>query len=316
MAVSLPVGATPTAAGRVPWSPSTWPAWLGIAVLAALVRLPDAWQARLGTLIGRMLQLVLWPRRRIAARNLALCFPELDESARATLLRASFVSVGRGVIEFARAWWGDVSSLRPLSTVEGVETLKRLKAEGRGVLLLSGHFLTLEICGRLLCDQVEVAGMYRPHDSRALEWAVRAGRLRYARAMYTNDQVRPAIRHLKAGGVLWYAPDHAYRRGAHVYAQFFGLSALTLTATHELARLTGAAVVPFHHRRNAAGGYTIRIGEPLADFPSADVVADCSRINALIEGMVRAAPDEYLWLHKRFKHPPEGVADPYRTTPG
>jgi KDO2-lipid IV(A) lauroyltransferase len=281
------------------------------------VRLPAPLWRALGRALGGLLYVLLWPRRRVARRNLQLCFPQLDQASRERLLRASFVSVGLGLFEFGKAWWGSIDDVRPHSRIDGLRPVQDLLAAGRPVILLSGHFLTLEICGRLLCDQLPVAGMYRPHDGRAFEWAVKAGRLRYASAMYTNDEVRPAIRHLKAGGVLWYAPDHAYRRGEHVQAPFFGQQVATLNATHQLARLTGAAVVPFFHRRNERGGYDLRLGDPLEDFPSRDPVADAGRINALIEQMINEAPAEYLWLHKRFKRAGAagqggGQADLYR----
>lgn len=301
---------------RPPIDPLTWPAWLGIGLLALLVRLPaPIWRA-LGRGLGWLLYGLLWPRRRVARRNLALCFPQVDGAGRERLLRASFVSVGLGVFEFGKAWWGSISDVRARSRIDGLGPVQDLLAAGRPVILLSGHFLTLEICGRLLCDHMAIAGMYRPHDGRAFEWAVKAGRLRYASAMYTNDEVRPAIRHLKAGGVLWYAPDHAYRRGEHVQAPFFGHQVATLSATHQLARLTGAAVIPFFHRRNERGGYDLRLGEPLENFPGPDPVVDASRINALIEQMINEAPAEYLWLHKRFKRSAAGqpgshISDPY-----
>ncbi len=302
---------------RPPMDPLTWPAWLGIGLLALLVRLPAPLWRGLGRALGWLLYGLLWPRRRVARRNLELCFPQLDQTSREALLRGCFASVGLGIFEFGKAWWGSIDDVRACSRIDGLESVQALLAAGRPVILLSGHFLTLEICGRLLCDHLPVAGMYRPHEGRAFEWAVKAGRLRYASAMYTNVEVRPAVRHLRAGGLLWYAPDHAYRRGEQVKAPFFGHLVPTLSATHQFARLTGAAVVPFFHRRNERGGYDLRLGEALADFPSPDPVVDATRINALIEQMINEAPAEYLWLHKRFKRKGSQrqgseQADPYR----
>jgi KDO2-lipid IV(A) lauroyltransferase len=162
------------------------------------------------------------------------------------------------------------------------------------------------LAGRLLTQWVPVAGMYREHHDPALEWAVRRARLRYACAMFRRDELRAALRHLKSGGVLWYAPDQEYRRGERVYAPFFGIPAATLTATHQLARLTDAAVIGFEHWREADGSYRIRLHPPLADFPSPDALADTRRVNQLIEGFVRAHPAQYLWLHARFKTRPPG----------
>ena len=281
----------------------------------ALARLPWGLQRWLGAGVG-WLALRLLPDRREAARaNLALCMPELDNAQRDALLQANFRDVGIGLFEFARAWWGDATPMRRSARIEGLEILQALQAEGRGVLLVSGHFMTLEMCGRLLCDHVDLAGMYRKHRSPVMEWAVLRGRLRYASAMFGNGDTRAAIRHLKRGGFLWYAPDQDMRGKDTVFAPFFGIPAATITATHQFSRLTGCAVVPFFHKRthhrHEGDRYVLRIGQPLAPFPTEDAVADTSAVNAAIEDMVREAPSQYLWLHRRFKRQPEGAPPRY-----
>ncbi len=295
---------------RPPLHPRTWPTWFGIGLGVLLARLPWSVQRALGGALGALLQRLLRGRARVAARNLQLCFPELDDAAHARLLRGSFRDLGIGVFEFLRAWWGEVEPLRGSARIDGLDILQRLQADGRGVIMVSGHFMTLELCGRLLCDHVPLAGMYRRHATAAMEWAVLRGRLRYASAMFRREELRPAIRHLKQGGMLWYAPDQDMRGKDAVFAPFFGIPAATITATHQLARLTGAAVVPFFHRREG-DRYLLRIGEPLTDFPSADPQQDSARVNAAIEAMVREAPTQYLWVHKRFKRRPPGAPPVY-----
>ena len=295
-----------------PLGPRTWPAWLGIGAMALLARLPWPLQRGLGRALGSVLRVLLGERRRIAARNLALCFPALDDAARASLLRQHFAALGIGLFEFARAWWGSVAPLRRGLQVEGLEHVEAARAGGRGVIVISGHFTTLEICGRLLCDHVPLAGMYRPHAQAAMEWAVKRGRLRYAAAMFGRDELRPALRHLKQGGLLWFAPDQDTRRGDSVFVPFFGRPASSLTSTHQLARLSGAAVLAFAHVRRPDGGYTLRLSPAFADFPSEDAVADTARVMAAIEGMARAAPAQYLWIHRRFKRQPDGGEDLYQ----
>jgi len=293
-------------------APQHWPAWLAVAVLWLFAQSPLALQRALGRALGALLWTVARRRRRWALTNLALCFPELDEAARTRLARANFRSLGLGLTEFARAWWGPLGRLAERSTIEGLAELQATLASGRGAILLSGHFHTLEICGRILTTQVPVAGLYRRHRSPVFEWAVRAGRLRYAQAMFARDQLRPAVRHLKAGGLLWYAPDQDMLGRDAVFAPFFGIDAQTITATHQLAKLTGAAVFGFFHRRSADGrGYQLALTPPLAQFPGADATDDAARINALIEQMVRQAPAEYLWVHRRFKRRPQGAAPFY-----
>ena len=288
-----------------PRGPRHWPAWVGIGIAALLARLPWSLQRVLGRGIGRLLMVLFGSRRRVAARNLALCFPELDADAQAALLRRSFEELGIGLFEFARAWWGSVEPMRGKVIVEGLEHLQAARAGGRGVIIISGHFVTLELAARLMCDHAPLAGMYRPHDGAAMEWAVRRGRLRYASAMYTREELRPAIRHLKQGGLLWFAPDQDTRRGDSVFVPFFGRPAYSLTSTHQLARLSGAAVLGFAHVRHDDGSYTLRLTPAFEDFPSADATADTARVMAAIETMIRAAPTQYLWIHRRFKRQPD-----------
>lgn len=296
---------------RPPMSPRDWPVWVGVALMWLLAHLPWPLQRLCGRAMGAFMRIAMRRRRRVVERNLALCFPELDVVQREILLRRNFAAVGTGVFEFARAWWGSVAPMRASARIEGLEHLRAAQASGRGVILISGHFMTLELCGRLLCDHIELAGMYREHDQAALEWAVKRGRLRYAVAMFTREELRPALRHLKQGGMLWFAPDQETMRGESVFVPFFGHAAWSLTSTHQLARLSGAMVLPFAHRREADGSYTLEVKPALAEFPGQDAAADTARVMGEIEAMVRAAPEQYLWLHRRFKHRPEGEASLY-----
>ena len=258
------------------------------------------------------MQCCMVSRRRVARINIAWCFPELPAIEQGALLQAHFRSLGMAVFEFLRAWWGQLQPLDQGFVLEGLQHIEQAQAAGTGVILISPHFTTLEICTRLLCQYAPIAGMYRPHESPALDWAVKRGRLGHARAMFTRDELRPAIRHLKSGGVLWFAPDQESRRGDSVFVPFFGRPAWSLTSTHQLARLSGALVLPLFHERLDTGCYRVEIGAPLAAFPSADAATDTARIMALIETQVRRRPEQYLWIHKRFKTQPDGVASPYQ----
>ena len=293
------------AATKPPRGPRHWPVWFGIGVAALLARLPWPLQRVLGRGIGGLLMRLLGSRRRVAARNIALCFPELDAAAQDALLRKSFAELGIGLFEFARAWWGSVAPMRGKVVVEGLEHLEAARAGGRGVIIVSGHFVTLELAARLMCDHAPLAGMYRPHDGAVMEWAVRRGRLRYATAMFTREELRPALRHLKQGGLLWFAPDQDTRRGDSVFVPFFGRPAYSLTSTHQLARLSGAAVMGFAHVRLDDGSYRLRLTPVFEGFPSNDATADTARVMAEIETMIRDAPTQYLWIHRRFKRQPD-----------
>lgn len=274
--------------------------------MALLARLPWGLQRALGRMLGGVLRRVFATRRRIAERNLTLCFPDLDDRARAAMLRRHFAALGIAIFEFGRAWWGSIAPQRQGLVVEGLEHLEAARANGRGVVVVSGHFTTLEICARLACDAVPLAGMYRPYPQPAMEWAVLRGRSRYAAGMFAKDDVRGVVKHLKRGGLLWYAPDQDPSKGDSVFVPFFGQPAKSLKSTHQLARLSGAAVVMFQHARRDDGGYTLRFWPAFEHFPSDDAGADTARVIAAIETMARAAPEQYLWIHRRFKRRPDG----------
>ena len=297
-------------AARPLWHPYCWPGWMGAALLWLIARIPHRPALAMGAAIGPLVLALLPRRRRILRRNLALCFPEWTAEERQRVAAENARESGRMLVAFAWGWFGSIRRVARLKvTVEGLEHIEAARAAGRGVLLVGAHFSHLELAGRLLCRFMPLAGMYREHHDPAFEWAVKTARLRYADAMYRRDELRGVLRYLKSGGALWYAPDQEYRRGERVFAPFFGIPASTITATHQLARLSGAAVIGFEHRRMPDGSYGLRLHPPLVDFPSDDALADTSRVNALMEQLIRACPEQYLWLHARFKTRPD-KADP------
>jgi KDO2-lipid IV(A) lauroyltransferase len=294
-------------------APRHWPAWLGVAAVWLIAHLPQALLPWLGRRLGALVARVPSARRRIAAANIALCFPGLDAVQRAALVDANLRDIGMMMVEFALGWLGSDRRIAALpTTIEGLEHLEAARARGKGVLLVGGHFSHLELCARLVSQRIRIAGMYRRMDSTVFEWVVLRARLRYAAAMFDKDDIRGTVKYLRAGGTLWYAPDQDMRSKDTVFVPFFGVPAATITATHHLARLSGAAAIPFFHRRLPDGsGYVLRLGAPLDDFPGSDAAADTARVNACIEQMVREAPEQYLWVHKRFKTRPPGLPPVY-----
>jgi len=279
--------------------------------LVALLPYPALY--RLGRVLGWLTVLIPGERRRVARRNLEICLPAMAADDREKLLRASLADLGLMLVEFAFAWMGSERSVANVPcTIEGLEHLENCRKQGRGVLLVGAHFSHLELCARLVSQRIRIAGMYRVMDDPVFEHCVLQARLRYAEAMFRKDELLGAVRYLRKGGTLWYAPDQDMRGKDSAFVPFFGLPAATITATHHLARLSGAAVIPFFHRRRPDGrGYEMRLEAPLADFPSDDVIADTARVNQQIERMVREAPEQYLWVHKRFKSRPPGEPPVY-----
>jgi len=294
-------------------APRHWPAWLGVGLIWLIAKLPHAALLGLGRLLGRLVQWVPSPRRHVAEANIALCFPGLDSKARKALVDANLRDIGMMLVEFALGWMGSDKRIASIPIqVEGLDHLEAARTAGKGVLLVGGHFSHLELCARLVSQRMLISGMYRRMDSTVFEWVVLRSRLDYAEAMFDKDDIRGTVKHLRNGGTLWYAPDQDMRSKDTVFVPFFGVPAATITATHHLARMGGAVVIPFFHRRLPGNqGYALRLGEPLADLPSKHVLDDTARVNTCIEQMVREAPEQYLWVHKRFKTRPPGMPSVY-----
>ena len=247
-----------------------------------------------------------------AAVNLRLCFPGQSEDERRRLLKAHFDALGKGVVETALAWWGRSAPLQDRVRVVGLQHLQAARATGRGVILLSAHFTTLELGGRLLALQTPFHVLYRQHKNPLFEAVMqRARRRRFERAI-ARDDTRALLASLKAGMPVWYAPDQNHAGPQAVFVPFFGVPASTLTATARLARLSGAPVVPFFQARlPGSAGYLLVLCPALEDFPGADIEQDTARINQLLESVIREIPEQYLWVHRRFKTRPAGDPYPY-----
>jgi len=292
--------------------PRYWPTWLGLAVMWCLAQLPYRVQLAIGRLTGALLERFSPRRVRIARINLELCFPELDAAARRALVHAHFRSLGIGAVETAMSWWTPERRLRNLAHIEGLEHLQAAHARGRGVILLAGHFTTLEIGGRLLALHAPFHVHYREHKNPVFEAVMkRAREARFEKAI-PRGNMRAMVRSLKDNTAVWYAPDQNYGAEQSVFVPFFGVPAATITATSRLARISGAAVVPFFQQRlPGTAGYRLTLMPALADFPGEDETADAVRVNALIEQAIRRAPEQYLWTHRRFKTQPPGTPSPY-----
>ncbi len=283
-------------------APRYWPTWLGIGCLRLIEPLPYSWQLQIGRLIGQIVRLLPLPYVRIARRNIEICLPELPPDAREALLKRHFESLGIGLCETAITWWSDGERVRSLAQVEGLDHLQRALARGRGVILVGGHFTTIEIGTRILGTVVPLNVLYRPTRNEVLTELMASRFSCYAQRAIQYDDIRTLVRALKDNGAVWYAPDQSYRNKGAAMVPFFGTPAATTTATSRLARMTGAAVLTYFPQRLPDGkGYRVFIGPELEGFPSDDPVADTARFVALLEAQIRHHPEQYLWMHRRFK---------------
>ncbi len=284
------------------FAPRFWLTWLGIGFLRILEPLPYSLQLRVGRTIGRIARALPLAHVRIARRNIDLCLPELSAAERDDLLKRHFESLGIGVCETAVTWWSDNDRVRSLAQVEGADHLHRALARGRGAILVGGHFTTIEIGTRILGTVVPLNVLFRATRDEVLSDFMSDHIARNAARAIKHDDIRTLVRALRENGAVWYAPDQSYRNKGAAMVPFFGIPAATTTSTSRLARMTGAAVLTyFPLRLPGTQGYRVFIGPELQNFPSEDPVADTARFGSLLEAQIRDHPEQYLWIHRRFK---------------
>lgn len=292
--------------------PRIWGIRLGIGLLWLLVRLPHDWQLCLGRWLGRQLHTFARERREITATNIRLCFPHYSGTAQSRLVRETFESYGMSIFETGTAWLGSVDHLRARATITGIEHIKAVQAEGRGVLIIGAHFSTIDIAGALVAPHLAMDVIYRPSRNPVFDQLIRQGRGRYFGAVLGKEDMRGIIRGLREGRAIWYAADQNYAKRHSVFAPFFGIQAATIKGTSRLVKMSGAAAVFCSHFRETGGqSYRIDFSPVLEDFPTTDEVDDARRVNKLIEDALTDHPEQYLWLHRRFKTRPDNEAAVY-----
>ncbi|MGL4858131.1 MAG: Kdo(2)-lipid IV(A) acyltransferase [Enterobacteriaceae bacterium] len=293
--------------------PRYWLLWAGIAVLYLIVQLPYPLLRHFGLWLGRCAMPLMKKRVAIARRNLQLCFPEMSEQERETLLLNNFASTGMGVLETGMAWFWPNWRVRKWFNVQGMEHMTEARQNGRGVLIIGMHFLTLELGARIFGIQNPGVGVYRPNDNKLMDWLQTWGRLRSNKYMLDRRDVKGMIKALKAGEIVWYAPDHDYGPRNSVFAPFFAVKqAATTNGTLILARMAQPALIPFVPYRHAdSSGYTLLIQPMVTDLPTDDAIAAATRINQVIEQQILLVPEQYMWLHRRFKTRPAGEPSRY-----
>ncbi|MDN5754081.1 MAG: lysophospholipid acyltransferase family protein, partial [Nitrosospira sp.] len=240
-------------------APRYWPSWTAMALGRCIGALPYRLQMVMGRRLGDLARLLVGERRRVALTNIRLCFPELTEHEQQRLLRAHFRAVGMGAMETAICWWGRDATIRRLSSIEGLDNLRTAADRGRGIILLSAHFTSLELGVRigqryLREFGIETTAMYKPPHDPVVDHVMRTRREAHigGKSIPYND-IKGFLRALRRGHAVWYAGDQKASGRLGELVEFFGQPALTHTAISRLARVTGATIVPFFTLRRQDG---------------------------------------------------------------
>jgi KDO2-lipid IV(A) lauroyltransferase len=292
--------------------PRFWLIWIFYGLLRLISYLPYRIQMVFGRLLGRILLHISPKRRKIAETNLRLCFPDWTEQEQQEILKKHFESLGMCLFEFGITWWWPDDRFRPYAQIEGLDNLHNALKKSRGVILLAGHFTTLEVISRVLKLHADFHPMYRKNNNPLIDHIITNGRIRHTGKAIPHDDLRNMIRSLRSNVPVLYIPDQNFGRKHSIFVPFFGIQTATVPATSRLAVMTNAPVVPIVQQRLPDNkGYRLVIHPALQNFPTENLEQDTIRLNQLFEKQVRDNPEDYLWVHRRFKTRPEGEKQIY-----
>lgn len=291
--------------------PRFWSTWLALGFMWLIGQLPVRANQAVGFVLGWLLYWFALSRKRYAQINIALCFPELNAQAQAKMVRDSIISCGLSMSETAMALWGNKDKMRNRYSISGLAHIEKAQAEGKGILLCGSHLTTIDISGLMMSYHIDADVLYRAAPNPLMAYAIATARARVNNNAIHRNDTRQLIKNLRQGHIVWYAPDQDYRSAQNVFAPFFGVQAATVVATARIARLSHCVVIPFFCFREPKGRYRLEIQPALENFPTGDDLVDATRINKIIEDAIRQAPEQYLWVHRRFKTRPEGEASFY-----
>jgi len=293
--------------------PKYWLTWIGVFVLYSISWLPYKLQLFLGRQIGKLLYLIGGSRKKVADKNLSLCFPDMPDEERNRILKRNFENTGIALLETGMGWWWPNWRAKRKVKVVGMEHIEKAQQQGKGVLLLAMHNLSIEICCRGVGYTHPLVVFYRPHNNSLMEYFQFRGRGRSNKYMLGKKDVKGLIKALNDGEACAYLPDQDYGRNRSLFVPFFNVKdAATTTGTLIFARSKNAVSMMLVPSRNEDGsGYTIEIKPPLENFPTKDDEADVIRVNQELEKSIIKNPEQYMWLHRRFKTRPEQTDPSY-----
>lgn len=286
--------------------PKYWIIWISLAVLRLSCFLKYPTQIKFGQSIGRIFYYAASGRRAIVKRNLSLAFPDLSEEKRDEICVDHFAALGVSLIEMALSRWASNKKLRGLTRIEGKQHLEEALSKGIGIIFLSAHFTTLEIGGRLLSLYTPPFDIvYRPNRNNFITEILNTTRAKFAHSNIEKNNIKTMIKNLRQGIPVWYAPDQSYNRKQSAIISFFGVPAMTNIATSALAKLGNSIVVPYFPRRLKEGGYLLTIKPPIENFPSNNPIEDTKKYISILENHIRQCPEQYFWIHRKYKNLPD-----------
>ena len=295
--------------------PRYWPAWAGLFFLRLIELLPFTYHQAIGRGLGRIMSKKLKRRRHNAEVNIDICFPALSSKEKADLVDANMISTGLGVIETCFSWWASDQQILKRCRIEGLELLDQAKSEGRGVLLIGAHYTTLDLAGRIIGLHADLDITYKRQKNEVFDYYINKVREKSFKNLIEKGQVRTMIKSLKNGRTIWFAPDQDFGRRGAVFAPFFGRLAATISSVGKLLRVTNAKPLFYSMFREVEDGkvvYVARVFDPFNDGFGDDDMENAILLNTAIEDVIMTHPEQYLWVHERFRtQPVRSMPKPY-----
>ncbi len=293
------------------WHPKLWVSWLVVFLFYMLSFLPMKTKQYLGEKLGIFFKKRFQSRYNVARKNIQACFPHLSASQQDNLIEANFVACTRGFFESIHAWWQNSSQYAEKVIITGRHHLEKAYEFDNGVLLLGGHFSVFDLIIPITADYLRnPAYMYRPNDNPVVDRMIEKGRRRHVKNRFTKRELKEMVEYLKSGGTVWYACDQDFGKRSELFVPFFGVPAGYITTPTWIANESNASVIFISHYRHPNGQYEIEFSPVLENF-GVDAEQDAVAWNACLEKAICKQPENYLWLHKRFKTRPKGDAKFY-----
>lgn len=295
--------------------PYYWPTWLVLGVMWLIVQLPYTLHLKLAKVIAFLFFIFSKNRRHIVETNLELCFPEKSEQERKKLLKQHFFSAAMALFEMGIVWWWPKRRYKNIYRIEGLQYLETLQAQGKGVILTSCHFTNLDVGAGAVAHYFPVDALFRMHKNHALDYVQTRGRCSNnpETRFIARENVKDMIASLRQGRIVWHAPDQDFgKKSRSVFVNLFGVPAAIIPTTSRIAKAGRAVVVPLTQERLKDGsGYLVKVHAPVTEFPAKSEQEDAQLLASLIQKAILEAPDQYMWMHRRFKTRPPGEPPVY-----
>jgi len=284
--------------------------WILILLMRVGVFVPFRLQVFFGKIIGKLIYPVMTELRKTAYSNISNCFPDKKQPQVTLLVKQHFEAIGISLFETANAYYASDKKIKKMLIINNEQHFtEALKKEG-GIILLCSHFMSLMLGSRALLIKHTIANIYRPQNNKLFDKVMVKAYLKNGAVMIKSTDTRSTVKAINNSLPIWYAPDQDLGRNKSIFAPLFGIQTATASATSRLAKNNNTRVIPYSFIRTKHG-YEMSFDKPLKNYPSGDAIKDASETNQILEKQILKNPEQYLWIHRRFKTRPEGEENFY-----